>query len=152
MVETEALSTVNCSSFSQILTFFFRFDCSSRTYHYYFPRALASLASMQSAGQRMIGEHDFRLVLLLESIVFGLNQQLFLPFTPIRNFCKMDVNNGVVKFTRRVDSISVDCVLQEGEEEGPFDICRVKITAKAFLWHQVSCSSLFLVLVLIELS
>ena len=54
-----------------------------------------------------------------------------------RNFCKMDVNNGVVKFTRRIDSISVDCVLQEGEREGPYDICRVKITAKAFLWHQV---------------
>ena len=49
----------------------------------------------------------------------------------------MDVNNGVVKFTRRIDSISVDCVLQEGESEGPYDICRVKITAKAFLWHQV---------------
>ena len=49
----------------------------------------------------------------------------------------MDVNNGVVKFTRRIDSISVDCVLQEGEREGPYDICRVKITAKAFLWHQV---------------
>ena len=53
----------------------------------------------------------------------------------------MDVNNGVVKFTRRVDSISVDCVLQEGEKEGPYDICRVKITAKAFLWHQVSSYS-----------
>ena len=56
----------------------------------------------------------------------------------------MDVNNGVVKFTRRVDSISVDCVLQEGEEEGPFDICRVKITAKALLWHQVSLALLYL--------
>jgi len=100
-----------------------RFDCSSRTYHYYFPRALVSLSSMQSAGQRMIGEHDFR------------------------NFCKMDVNNGVVKFTRRVDSISVDCVLQEGEEEGPYDICRVKITAKAFLWHQVRCLVAVLLLV-----
>jgi len=100
-----------------------RFDCNSRTYHYYFPRALASVASMQSAGQRMIGEHDFR------------------------NFCKMDVNNGVVKFTRRVDSISVDCVLQEGEKEGPYDICRVKITAKAFLWHQVRCLVAVLLLV-----
>jgi len=100
-----------------------RFDCNSRTYHYYFPRASASLTSMQSAGQRMIGEHDFR------------------------NFCKMDVNNGVVKFMRRVDSISVDCVLQEEEEAGPFDICRVKITAKAFLWHQVRCLVAVLLLV-----
>ena len=66
-------------------------------------------------------------------------KHLFFPLC--RNFCKMDVNNGVVKFTRRVDSISVDCVLQEGEKEGPYDICRVKITAKAFLWHQVSSSS-----------
>jgi len=100
-----------------------RFDCNSRTYHYYFPRALVSLNAMQSAGQKMIGEHDFR------------------------NFCKMDVNNGVVKFTRRVDSISVDCVLQEGKEEGPYDICRVKITAKAFLWHQVRCLVAVLLLV-----
>ena len=66
-------------------------------------------------------------------------KHLFFPL--FRNFCKMDVNNGVVKFTRRVDSISVDCVLQEGEKEGPYDICRVKITAKAFLWHQVSSFS-----------
>jgi len=101
-----------------------RFDCNSRTYHYYFPRALVSLNAMQSAGQRMIGEHDFR------------------------NFCKMDVNNGVVKFIRRVDSISVDCVLQEkGEGEGSYDICRVKITAKAFLWHQVRCLVAVLLLV-----
>ena len=92
---------------------------------------------MQSAGQRMIGEHDFRLVLLLESMIIIMH--LFFPLC--RNFCKMDVNNGVVKFTRRVDSISVDCVLQEGEKEGPYDICRVKITAKAFLWHQVSSFS-----------
>ena len=89
---------------------------------------------MQSAGQRMIGEHDFR----LETFFSGATG--FVTCPPFRNFCKMDVNNGVVKFTRRVDSISVDCVLQEGEEEGPFDICRIKITAKAFLWHQVSCS------------
>ena len=66
-----------------------------------------------------------------------LSYNVFLTFSYFRNFCKMDVNNGVVKFMRRVDSISVDCVLQEEEEAGPFDICRVKITAKAFLWHQV---------------
>ena len=96
---------------------------------------------MQSAGQRMIGEHDFRLVLLLESMIIIMQPLKHLFFPLSRNFCKMDVNNGVVKFTRRVDSISVDCVLQEGEKEGPYDICRVKITAKAFLWHQVSSFS-----------
>ena len=90
---------------------------------------------MQSAGQRMIGEHDFRLIFLSENFFPGATD--FVTCPPFRNFCKMDVNNGVVKFMRRVDSISVDCVLQEEEEAGPFDICRVKITAKAFLWHQV---------------
>ena len=38
---------------------------------------------MQQAAKRLIGEHDFR------------------------NFCKMDVGNGVVTFFRRIDDIRI---------------------------------------------
>ena len=96
--------------------------------------------SISLLGSHAVGwsEDDWGTWFQVGNLLFRCNW--FCNLSPFRNFCKMDVNNGVVKFTRRVDSISVDCVLQEGEEEGPFDICRIKITAKAFLWHQVSCS------------
>ena len=73
------------NSWSQQLsnsTRFLRFDCSSRTYHYYFPRASASLAAMQSAGQRMIGEHDFR----LETFFSGATG--FVTFPPSETFVR----------------------------------------------------------------
>lgn len=44
---------------------------------------------MQDAGKRFIGEHDFR------------------------NFCKMDVGNGVVTFFRRIDNISLNNLEKE---------------------------------------
>ena len=68
-----------------------RFDCSSRTYHYYFPRSGMDVEMMEAAGQLLVGEKDFR------------------------NFCKMDVNNGVVKFIRRISSVRVESVAAEGE-------------------------------------
>ena len=39
---------------------------------------------MRNAGKRLIGEKDFR------------------------NFCKMDISNGVVTFFRRIDNVSVN--------------------------------------------
>jgi hypothetical protein len=53
-----------------------RFDCNSRTYKYFFPRADLSLQRLNEAGQLLLGEHDFR------------------------NFCKMDVAHGVVNYHR----------------------------------------------------
>ena len=44
-----------------------RFDCTSRMYKYYFPRGDLNLMRMNTAGAKLIGEHDYR------------------------NFCKMDV-------------------------------------------------------------
>ena len=44
---------------------------------------------MQDAGKRLIGEHDFR------------------------NFCKMDVGNGVVTFIRRIDNITLNNLEKE---------------------------------------
>lgn len=44
---------------------------------------------MRDAGKRLVGEKDFR------------------------NFCKMDVSNGVVTFLRRIDNITVNCLDKE---------------------------------------
>ena len=46
---------------------------------------------MQEAGERLIGEHDFR------------------------NFCKMDVANGVVTFIRRINNITIRNLVKEPE-------------------------------------
>ena len=67
---------------------------------------------MRIASQHLIGEHDFR------------------------NFCKMDVGNGVVKFIRRIMSISIDPVSDEVDE---YSMIRMKLIGQAFLWHQVRC-------------
>jgi len=100
-----------------------RFDCKQRSYRYFFPRASMDLGRMEEAGRLMLGPHDFR------------------------NFCKMDVNNGVTNYGRRIEEISVICDSQEGAEEGPYDICQLIIKSNAFLWHQIRCvvSVLFLV-------
>jgi tRNA pseudouridine38/39 synthase len=66
-----------------------RFDCTSRTYKYFFPRGGLSLARMEEAGKRLCGEHDFR------------------------NFCKMDVNNGVVNYRRRIFKLTLAVLLRD---------------------------------------
>lgn len=75
---------------------------------------------MKDAAQHLIGEHDFR------------------------NFCKMDVGNGVVKFNRRIMDIQIDSVEETIDNYSMF---RLKLVGQAFLWHQVRCivSVLFLV-------
>jgi len=105
------------------LEFSARFDCKQRTYRYFFPRANMDLCRMEEAGKLMLGSHDFR------------------------NFCKMDVNNGVTNYGRRIEEIYVICDRQEGSKEGPYDICQLVIKSNAFLWHQIRCivSVLFLV-------
>ncbi|XP_025829438.1 tRNA pseudouridine(38/39) synthase isoform X2 [Agrilus planipennis] len=52
-----------------------RFDCESRTYKYYFNKGNLDIQRMKEGAQYLLGTHDFR------------------------NFCKMDVNNGVVNFS-----------------------------------------------------
>ena len=40
----------------------------------------------------------------------------------------MDVNNGVVSYTRRVDALSVSCVLKEDKDkDSPYDMCVLTI-------------------------
>ena len=106
------------------LQFSARFDCEARSYKYYFPRAHLSIEAMRAGGQRLLGTHDFR------------------------NLCKMDVNNGVVTFIRRIDSVSVVVAerVQEGEDS-PYDICCLIIRSKAFLWHQIRCIMAVLLMV-----
>lgn len=117
-----------------------RFDCEGRTYKYFFPRGGLDLARMEAAGQRLCGEHDYR------------------------NFCKMDVNNGVVNYRRRVDRLSVEVLQADhrahrtngtvssevgggGSTGSPYDMCVLTIVGKAYLWHQIRCivSVLFLI-------
>ena len=52
-----------------------RFNCQMRTYKYFFNKADMDIDLMNEAVQCLIGTHDFR------------------------NFCKMDVSNGIVEFT-----------------------------------------------------
>lgn len=67
---------------------------------------------MRIAAHYLIGEHDFR------------------------NFCKMDVGNGVVKFHRRIIDIQIEAV---DDSSDSYSMIRLKLIGKAFLWHQVRC-------------
>jgi len=100
------------------LEFSARFDCHSRSYKYYFPRGNLDINRIEKAGQRLLGVHDFR------------------------NLCKMDVNNGVVTFVRRIDSVEVQVVENhsgQNNDASSYDVCCLIIKSKAFLWHQIRC-------------
>lgn len=98
-----------------------RFDCISRTYRYFFPRATLNIAAMERGAQHLLGVHDFR------------------------NFCKMDVANGVVTFMRSIDSVKI--VGQEKKSKADTDILFLEIRGKAFLWHQIRCIMSVLLLI-----
>ena len=89
-----------------------RFDCSARTYKYFFPRGDLDLDLLNEAGRHLIGEHDYR------------------------NFCKMDVGNGVVNYHRRIMEVSVERI---DATDSSYDMCALVIKGKAFLWHQIRC-------------
>nr|SVE77673.1 EOG090X083V [Daphnia lumholtzi] len=97
-----------------------RFDCRQRTYHYYFPMANLDIQSMRLAAQYLIGEHDFR------------------------NFCKMDVGNGVIKFHRRIMDIKIEAIDKLADS---YSMIRLELKGQAFLWHQVRCIVAILFLV-----
>jgi len=101
-----------------------RFDCNGRSYKYFFPRGNLDISRMEEGGKFLIGGHDFR------------------------NFCKMDVGNGVVEYTRRIDQLTVRAIHRDNQEkESAYDMCEVNIVGKAYLWHQIRCimSVLFLI-------
>ncbi|XP_059471103.1 tRNA pseudouridine(38/39) synthase [Neocloeon triangulifer] len=101
-----------------------RFDCTRRKYRYFFPRGCLDLQAMAAAAALLLGGHDFR------------------------NFCKMDVGNGVVDYKRSVFQAEVKVANQINPQvEGPFDLCELVIEGKAFLWHQIRCIVSVLLLV-----
>ncbi|XP_050414475.1 tRNA pseudouridine(38/39) synthase [Patella vulgata] len=89
-----------------------RFSCNQRTYKYYFPKGDLDTTLMLDASKKLIGKHDFR------------------------NFCKMDVNNGVVKYDRKI--ISTDIRILDSNENG-YQMCEFTVVGQAFLWHQIRC-------------
>lgn len=90
-----------------------RFSCLNRTYKYFFPVANVDVDIMNHAAQKFVGTHDFR------------------------NFCKMDVANGVVAFEREL----ISCTVQKNNLQScnRYEMCELIICGSAFLWHQVRC-------------
>uniref|UniRef100_A0A3N7EHA4 Pseudouridine synthase I TruA alpha/beta domain-containing protein n=1 Tax=Populus trichocarpa TaxID=3694 RepID=A0A3N7EHA4_POPTR len=88
-----------------------RFSCLSREYKYFFWNDNLNLLVMETAGKKLIGEHDFR------------------------NFCKMDAVK-VHNYRRNVMSFEISpCDMRfEGHQ-----LYAIKIKGSAFLWHQVRC-------------
>ncbi|XP_050437562.1 tRNA pseudouridine(38/39) synthase [Adelges cooleyi] len=102
-----------------------RFDCTSRTYKYWFPRGNLDIDIMNNAVQHVVGTHDFR------------------------NLCKMDVANGVTNFTRRIISANVKLCSNNDQfsKSRGYDMCELTIVGQAFLWHQIRCIVAVLVLI-----
>lgn len=75
-----------------------RFDCTSRTYRYYFPRGNLDIEAMREACQLLACHGDFR------------------------NFCKMDVHNGVTNYMRNLQAAQIkqcdETVLEQDLESG----------------------------------
>lgn len=86
-----------------------RFDCIGRTYKYFFPRGALKIEKMQEACKFLIGSHDFR------------------------NLCKMDVGNGVVNYTRRLDHVEIKVATKNHEKLEAFDMLLLEIKGSAFL-------------------
>lgn len=76
---------------------------------------------MERGAQHLIGTHDFR------------------------NFCKMDVANGVITFIRSIDKVRI-VDRSEGSTNGA-DMLFLEIRGKAFLWHQIRCIMAVLLLI-----
>nr|CAG4640959.1 EOG090X083V [Eulimnadia texana] len=89
-----------------------RFDCKERVYRYFFPRGNLDIKVMQEATRLLIGQNDFR------------------------NFCKMDVGNGVVNYVRSISEISIRPL--DSFDSG-YSLHELTISGQAFLWHQVRC-------------
>ncbi|KAJ1424950.1 Pseudouridine synthase I, TruA [Sesbania bispinosa] len=96
-----------------------RFSCLSREYKYFFWKENLNIPAMESAGMKLVGEHDFR------------------------NFCKMDAAN-VHNYRRHITTfeISPTDVRYDGNQ-----LWVIKIRGSAFLWHQVRCMVAVLFLV-----
>ncbi|KAL9144134.1 hypothetical protein ABFS82_14G277800 [Erythranthe guttata] len=88
-----------------------RFSCLSREYKYFFWKENLDVEVMKTAGNKFIGEHDFR------------------------NFCKMDAAN-VHNYRRCITSFDIFPCNERFEDD---ELWAVKIKGSAFLWHQIRC-------------
>ncbi|XP_075165693.1 tRNA pseudouridine(38/39) synthase isoform X2 [Haematobia irritans] len=101
-----------------------RFDCIGRTYRYYFPKGDLNIEAMQQACKLLQTHGDFR------------------------NFCKMDVHNGVVNYMRNLQSANVyPCPNGQDENRRGYSMYYLEIKANAFLWHQIRCIMAILLLI-----
>ncbi|XP_017470922.1 PREDICTED: tRNA pseudouridine(38/39) synthase isoform X2 [Rhagoletis zephyria] len=103
-----------------------RFDCFERTYRYYFPIGDLNIEAMQK-GCELLARH-----------------------TDFRNFCKMDVNNGVTNYIRQIFKASVRrCEVEQNNKnaEDGYAMYMLEIRANAFLWHQIRCIMAVLLLI-----
>lgn len=93
------------------MDFHARFTCLSREYKYLFWTKNLDLMVMESAGKKLVGEHDFR------------------------NFCRMDAVN-VHNYRRNITSFEISPC---SERFGDNRLFAMIIKGSAFLWHQVRC-------------
>nr|XP_036231692.1 tRNA pseudouridine(38/39) synthase isoform X3 [Bactrocera oleae] len=103
-----------------------RFDCVGRTYRYYFPKGDLNIEAMQT-GCELLARH-----------------------TDFRNFCKMDVNNGVTNYIRQVFKATVQrCEVEQCGKNSldGYAMYMLEIRANAFLWHQIRCIMAVLLLI-----
>ncbi|XP_026876085.2 tRNA pseudouridine(38/39) synthase isoform X1 [Electrophorus electricus] len=100
-----------------------RFDCQYRTYRYYFPHGDLDVELMAAAARRYEGTYDFR------------------------NFCKMDVGNGVLQFQRTILSASVHPASTSHPSVDPHHLYFFQVKGLAFLYHQVRCMMAVLLLI-----
>ncbi|KAJ8927470.1 hypothetical protein NQ314_020067 [Rhamnusium bicolor] len=106
---------IQCVAWSPVNeSFSARFNCETRTYKYFFPKGNLDIEKMRTASKMLLGTHDFR------------------------NFCKMDVGNGVVEFTRNVLFVNIEPI-NASHFEDEYIMYVISIKGKAFLWHQIRC-------------
>lgn len=90
-----------------------RYDCVDRTYKYYFPRGNLDVTKMNEACKILVGTHNFR------------------------NFCKLDLKNGVTRHTRRLDSLEIKVASINSDQLKEFDTLYLEIKGWSFLRNMV---------------
>ena len=90
-----------------------RFDCTDRTYRYFFPRGNLDLEKMNEACKYLVGTHNFR------------------------NICKLDVKNEGINHIRRLDSVEIKVASLNPDQHKEFDMFYLEVKGLSFLWHMV---------------
>eukprot|EP01135_Chromosphaera_perkinsii_P002463 Nk52_evm69s223 gene=Nk52_evmTU69s223 len=113
-----------------------RFSCVSRAYRYYFVGNKMDIEKMKQACRCLEGTHDFR------------------------NFCRMDLNNNVTNFVRRITHCSIYPIYKSSDvafeaksavfdlpsfitstssDKHNYEVYALYVAGTAFLWHQIRC-------------